>query len=174
MHGPTPLSYEIKSRLTPRGCLISYFAFKPFSVASPPSLGHFFFLNPSCPTRLTRPPYATSPPLSSSIVPQMPPLRGRVSLGGRDETRRRQREAVLPSRSEEVWPLSVPALSQLSHGACSPDCTVSHWVVSLCCLTALCMHFSQHSKLPPPSPSGAFRRAPVYQQHRARSIKRAH
>lgn len=134
-----------------------------------------FFFKPKLPRSSPDPPYPTSPPLSSSIVPPMPPLRDRVSLGGRDEARRRQREAVLPSRSTEVWPLSVPALSQLSHGACSPDCTVSHWVVSLCRLTALCMHFSQHSKLPPlPPGSGAFRRASVYQQHRARSFKRAY
>lgn len=103
----------------------------------------------------------------------MPALRDRVSLGGRDETRRRQREAVLPSRSAEVWPLSVPALSQLSHGACSPDCTVSHWVACLCCLTALCTHFSQPLQTAPPPGSGAWRRASECQQHRARSFKRA-
>lgn len=46
-----------------------------------------------------------------------------------------------PSRSAEVWPLCVPALSQLSHRACSPDCTVTHWVVSLWCLMhCACLH----------------------------------
>lgn len=56
---------------------------------------------------------------------------------------KRERKAVLLTRSAEVWPLSVPALSQLSHRACSPDCLVSHGVVSLCCMTALCMHSPQ-------------------------------
>lgn len=56
---------------------------------------------------------------------------------------KRKRKAVLLTRSAEVWPLSVPALSQLSHRACSPDCLVSHGVVSLCCMTALCMHSLQ-------------------------------
>lgn len=51
-----------------------------------------------------------------------------VYLSGRAEAK----AALLPpTRSAEVWPLSVPALSQLSHRACSPDCTVTHWVVSL-------------------------------------------
>ena len=35
------------------------------------------------------------------------------------------------TRSAEVWPLSLPVLSQPSHRACSPDCIVSHWAASL-------------------------------------------
>lgn len=103
VHRPTPLSYMIKSHLTPWGCLIS-------------------------------------PPLPLSAAPS--DASHEVSLAKRrDETPQRRAKAVLPTRSAEVWPLSVPALSQLSHGACSPDCMVSHRVVRLCCLTALCLRF---------------------------------
>lgn len=120
---PTPLSHKIKSHVTPWACLSSHFAFKP----------------------LLKTPSLFSPLLLFSSPPCPPPPRCLLrSLSRKGETKRcKDRKAVLPTRSAEVWPLSVPALSQLSHGACSPDCVVSHRVVRLCCLTALCMHFPQ-------------------------------
>lgn len=69
LHRPTPLSYQIKSHLTPRGCLISHSAFKShcaFASQQPLMLFFpFFFLFETCVFSLLR-----------SVEPQMLPLEG--------------------------------------------------------------------------------------------------
>lgn len=120
---PAPLSYRLQSHLTPRGCWIPPLALNttvrlPFcSHRSFSFKVHFFFF------------------FCSRVGPQRLPPGNKVYLRSRYEAR--TAEAVLPNRSAEVWPLSVPALSQLCHRACSPDCLVTQWVVSLCCLDCI-------------------------------------
>lgn len=138
VHGPTPFSYKIKSRLTPWGCLISFFAFK-LIMFLPPLSRWGIFLNSSC----------FFPPLLFCCASDA--SSGGPSLSGRERWNAAQTaRAVLPSRSSEVWPLSVPVLSQLSHRACSPDCAVSQtglWV-SVAWLHCACVSHSSLSQEP--------------------------
>lgn len=105
---PKPL-YNIKTHLTPRGCFISHFKLLCCCFIEAP-----FLKNKTIPLLLLS---SWGPSLSreerwNSL---------KMSEGSPTPT-------PTPTRSAEFWPLYVPALSQLRHRACSPDCMVTHWV----------------------------------------------